>query len=342
MKNKWMAIGATYRIGEVTTQVDKLPVGIYKTEVHPITEEVYLTLISDKFELPEKLYGKEVNFADRIIKTWESNETGNLGVLLNGLKGTGKTITAKVLANNIDLPVVVVTHKIPTLPQFINEIQQDVVLFFDEYEKMYNSYDEDDHHDGSLLSIMDGALNTAHRRLFVLTTNKTYINENMLQRPSRIRYHRTFGDLSKDEIIAIIDDLLVHKEHKDALVEFITQLEIITVDIVKCLVNEVNIHNESPLSFAEFFNVKRIDNVYNVSRLEKGKEILEFSKAKIQPRKITKEIRPKQVAFTVDGQHFGYITKVIDLNTIEIIDNEGKLVTYRLEKTYSIHSSFLF
>src|SRR5690606_9678356 len=131
-----------------TSQIDNLPVAVYKLHFNELLNELFLSKNSDKFELPEKVYGFESKFVERLIKTYKET-SNNLGVLLNGLKGTGKTVTGKVFCNNINLPIIIVDAKYDILPSFINSIQQDIVLFFDEYEKVYDDYDD------SLLSVMD-------------------------------------------------------------------------------------------------------------------------------------------------------------------------------------------
>ena len=64
---------------------------------------------------------------------------GNLGILLEGLKGTGKSLQAKHLCKNAGLPVILFTadwHG-PTLEKFLARIKQSAILFFDEFEKIY-------------------------------------------------------------------------------------------------------------------------------------------------------------------------------------------------------------
>lgn len=67
-----------------------LPVGIYSI------------CLTDKFVFPYKMYGLQNEFIDHVIKTYHATE-GNLGIMLTGTKGTGKTVTAKELANKLNL-----------------------------------------------------------------------------------------------------------------------------------------------------------------------------------------------------------------------------------------------
>lgn len=49
----------------------------------------YLSKIAESFTFDYKLYGLNQKFIDYVLRTYE-NTTGNLGVLLDGIKGTGK------------------------------------------------------------------------------------------------------------------------------------------------------------------------------------------------------------------------------------------------------------
>lgn len=152
------------------------------------------------------------------------------------------------------MPIIIVDANYDGLPQFIAEIQQQVVIFIDEYEKVYQEYSSD------VLTIMDGVYKTAHKRLFLLTTNNLFINSNLLQRPGRIRYLKTFDDLDLSVLNEIIDDMLIYPEFRNDCIEIISTLEIITIDLVKAIINEVNVHNESPKDFIDVFNVKGRDD----------------------------------------------------------------------------------
>lgn len=232
-----------------------LPAQVYRLDVDQYSN-IFLTGLLPKFSFDYKVYGLEKDLISRVVKT--SKEVGgNLGILLNGQRGTGKTVTAKILGNSLNLPVIVIDKMIDEGHNFLNSIPQDIVIFIDEYEKIF----EETH---QLLSIMDGALNSEHKRIFILTTNDLYVNDNLIQRPGRIRYLKTFGDLSKDAISEIVDDILINQKYKDSILKFISKLEMITVDIVKTVCQEVNVHNEFPESFENVFNVKKVSGKFDV------------------------------------------------------------------------------
>lgn len=303
MENNWKRKGADYFLEEVGDIVNPLPTAVYKLEMVPMIGTLYLTQTDKLFSLPPKIYGVETAFIDRVLKTYKNTE-GNLGVLMNGVKGTGKTLTAKQICNELKLPIIVIKDRYDNAPDFLNSIQEDVIVFFDEYEKTYDDYDH------SILTVMDGVLTTAYRKLFLLTTNEAYVNSNMLQRPGRIRYFKTFGDLSLESIMEVVDDQLVNKEFKNELVKFLANLEIITIDIVTSVVEEVNIHNELPEKFKDVFNVKALDDVFDIYvNSASGKRELLYPRVKIDPAKPTRQCVGKY--FRVNGAPLGTITEAL-------------------------------
>ena len=317
----WTEKGDIYRLRDLTTQVPKLENAIYTLEVDIFG--YYLQRIENKFEFDHKIYGLETSFVDRVCKTFNATKS-NLGVLLNGVKGTGKTVTAKIICNKLNQPVILVTKPIAECHFFLNGIPQDITIFIDEFEKVF-AKDKDNSAD--MLTIMDGALNSEHRRMFVLTTNNLHVNENLIQRPGRIRYLVTFSDLHHSVIEEIVDDRLIHKSLKDETIKFISNLEIITVDIVNSIIDEVNIHEEAPDKFKAVFNVKKISGKYNILLVnEQDASTTELKKnVDIWPRKIDTsgdDLVGNQ--FQAGGETLGVITEVIAKGVFRIQPNPVK------------------
>lgn len=352
---KWSQSGNQFSMTDVTTHIEKVPNGVYT--LNQSMFGFYLSRIEDEFEFSHKLYGLEESLIGRVKRTWDNTDK-NLGVLLNGLKGTGKTVTAKVIANQANVPVIIINFNPEGggIPEFLNQITQDVVIFIDEYEKIFGE-------ESDLLTIMDGVFNTEHRKLFLLTTNKTYLNDNLLQRPSRIRYFKTFNDLTPDVIAEIVDDNLDYPEFREELIKIISNLEIITIDIVKAVIEETNIHRESPNEFISVFNVKKISGRHTVYQQVTNEndqviETLYKQSVKISPRQFSME--SIGTGFSIDHNYIGEITDVIDFDTIQVTAVEevevaptgkGKKITYkevnkvytfRIEAYDQIHRNYSF
>lgn len=348
MNNQWVQSANNYFIREVSQNVEKLKPAVYKLEQDPRSGELYLSQVLDKYEFPYKIYGIETKFINRVKKTYD-NTTGNLGILLNGVKGTGKTVTSKQICNELGLPVIIIYQRYDGIPNFINDIQQNVIIFVDEFEKVYTDRDH------SVLTIMDGAMDNGFRKVFLLTTNELYINQNMIQRPGRIRYLKTYGDLSVEMITEIVDDKLIYTELRKETIEFISQLETITVDIVKAVVDEVNIHNEDPKLFKDVFNVKVMDSKYNLYELIPGQATpVEIAKnTRVHPCKFEQKHVDDEWDLEVGGRSWGdmgTIINVLDENTVVTEDwtrNEKgeeikQIRTFVIEEVKQYHYNYAY
>lgn len=263
MGNVFLKRGAVYTPTEGNFSASPiLDDGIYQVCQDPDRGFLFLTRIADEFHFGFKLYGIDEKLVRHVLDTYnKQTNKKNLGVLLNGAKGTGKTVTAKVLANALGLPIILCDKPYPGLANFLANIPHDCVFLFDEFEKNFRIRCDDDDEDAcageSLLSIMDGVYNADHCHVFLLTTNKLKVNDNLLSRPSRIRYLKSFGEVIDRKILEeFVDDNLIYKEYRDEIMEFIDTLTLATIDIVKSIVEEVNIHNCSVSEFKQFFNVK--------------------------------------------------------------------------------------
>ena len=233
MSNKvWMVNGSSYSQIDPNFEIEKtLSPGIYNLELTMFGFQ--LKKFANEFVFPYKVYQLESEFIDHVLKTYE-NTTGNLGILLNGTKGTGKTVTAKILANRLNLPIIVLKSmgdQNQAMIEYISSLNSDCVLFMDEFEKNFKESDS------TILQIMDGVYNSNHRKIFLLTTNEMSINENLVGRPSRIRYVKHFGNLSMETINEYLDDALTCAEARTDIVKFLGNKVRIGKNITKSNLN---------------------------------------------------------------------------------------------------------
>lgn len=116
---------------------------------------------------------------------------------------------------------------------------------------------------------MDGIYTSEHRRIFLLTTNQTTINENLISRPSRLRYIKEFANLDSKVVKELLDDTLNDKSCIDDLMSYIDTLKISTIDILKSIVSEVNIFGFAEfIKSKDFFNVQTESYTYFTRRVE--------------------------------------------------------------------------
>jgi hypothetical protein len=322
VKKVWFNDENVYVLRPDQKKDEKLVPAIYRLEASE-TLGLYLKRLEDNFSFPYKIYGLEEALINRIMKSFRTAK-GNLGVLLNGLKGTGKTVTSKIICNKINLPVIIIGNNYGSgTANFINEIQQDITILIDEYEKVYDQEKDN----GTLLTVMDGVLSNGFKKLFILTTNHLYVNENLLSRPSRIRYIKEFKDLPIKTINEIIDDKLEYPEFRDALVNYISTLRHITVDIVKSVIEEVNIHQESPENFKGVFNVSVRNSKYNVFEVVDEKEILIAQHTDISCHDFTDEDHIAVGSwFNVGGSRYGKFVRALSEDRavfeVEVVDED--------------------
>ncbi len=356
-QNIWIQDGNTFVKGSATTKAhpEGLPKGIY--EVKESMTGYYLNRLGDSFVFNYKLYGINNEFIDHFVKTY-NNTTGNLGVLFNGIKGTGKTVTAEELCNRIGLPVIIVKSckEVNDMLKFLaTQINFDCIFFFDEYEKEFRE-------SSSVLSFMDGVHNSQYRKIFLLTTNELEINNNLLGRPSRIRYVRSFGNLPEETTLELLNDILIDKDAIEPVLDLIRQMQIITVDLVKALAQEVNIHGKDKIDMIrKNFNLEFSNFTYIVESIElkstllknssnineqlfnkiiesreivrqaAGKPIKEYSEKELEAKKLLEGtyIRPDTITSNKEIKYFK-IGEEFDDRTIFYIDPQKRYVVTSL------------
>lgn len=142
---------------------------------------------------------------------------------------------------------------------FITNLNFECVVFLDEAEKTFRDNQE------ILLKLIDGAFNQT-RKLYLLTTNTLNVDPNLIDRPGRIRYVQEFGNLTAKAISECIDDNLKNLEYKQLIVDLIDRLEFSTIDILKNIIEEVNILGpDSIVSELENLNIPVAKYTFDVS-----------------------------------------------------------------------------
>lgn len=303
-QNIWIQDGNTFMKGSATTKAhpEGLPKGIY--EVKESMTGYYLNRLGDSFIFNYKLYGINNEFIEHFIKTY-NNTTGNLGILFNGIKGTGKTVTAEEPCNRLKLPVIIVKSckgEDDMLEFLATQINFDCIFFFDEYEKEFKE-------SSSVLSFMDGVHNSQYRKIFLLTTNELEINNNLLGRPSRIRYVRSFGNLPEETTLELLNDILIDKDAIEPVLDLIRQMQIVTVDLVKALAQEVNIHGVDKIDMIrKNFNLEFSDFTYLVESIELESGSLDGVQ-NINEQLFEKIIKSREVTRKISGKLLSELTE---------------------------------
>jgi SpoVK/Ycf46/Vps4 family AAA+-type ATPase len=195
---------------------------------------------------------------------------------------------------------------------------------------------------------MSGTYTTSFRRMFILTTNRLWINENLLNRPGRIRYKKNFSDLTRAQIQEILEDCLAEKEFEEEIIEFMKPLKLITVDIVKSIVSEVNIHKESPEICCKDFNLEFKEDTYSIISLHgTGKQAKEeLLVDDVNHRYVTHfinaaKIRYQGAVLETAGYRFTCVERPVgNVYKVKDIYDSGKDYKIRIDREKAYHSVF--
>lgn len=205
--------GDSFKIYTDTLRVyQKLPAGAYKIRYSEM-EGFFLIAAAALTSREEKVYGDLVKKADKVLTSFQKTEK-NLGVMLSGEKGIGKSLFLNILSEKAvekELPTIIIDTPYPGLANYIASIQQEALFVFDEFEKIFpNSNSNEVENQSRFLTLFDGTSPSKH--LYAISVNNIYkVNEFMLNRPGRFHYHLRFNFLEEKEIREYLEDKLEQK-----------------------------------------------------------------------------------------------------------------------------------
>ena len=195
--------------------------------------------------------------------------------MLSGDKGMGKSLFAKLLsikANSYNIPVIIVDQYIEGISSFLESIEQEVMVMFDEFDKTFKS-NKELNPQNELLTLIDGF--NSGKKLFVITCNKIQdISEYFINRTGRFHYHFRFEYPNPEEISEYMIDNLhskeTHKFIKD-VIDFSIKIPI-NYDTLRSIVFELN-NGETFKSCINDLNITKNNNdTYEVCLKLKNKK----------------------------------------------------------------------
>lgn len=223
--------------GEEVQTYKQLPAKTYKVSFTPMSG--FSLKLHDDINTTEKVYGDSVRKVEKTLATFAAFDR-NMGIILSGPKGAGKSLFARLLAERgreRNLPMIIVDTAYNDLSSFLSLIKQECIILFDEFEK---TFDDEEGEQDKLLSLFDG-IDTG-KKLFVLTCNETrFLSEYFLNRPGRFHYHFEFGAPTSEDISEYLEDNLT-ADAKLAIPDILraSWASEFTYDILRAITFELN------------------------------------------------------------------------------------------------------
>lgn len=248
--------GTMYRIYDESMKAyTQLPAGVYKISFNPMAG--YSLIKTDNLVIEEKIYGSHLEKVEKVYKAFKVFPR-NLGVILSGHKGIGKSLFAKLLsikAVESGYPIIICDAHYPNIADFLGSIQQEVVVLFDEFDKTFNHPDED--YQAEMLTLFDGLY--MGKKLFIITCNElNKLNDYLVNRPGRFHYHFRFGYPVEEEVLEYMKDNVKEEYWGEiqAVVDFTKKVDL-NYDCLRAIAFELNMGS----SFAEAANDLNIVNI---------------------------------------------------------------------------------
>lgn len=205
----------------------------------------YLSRYADMEITEPKVYGVHDAKVQKVMAAFKEMNR-SLGVILSGDKGIGKSLFAKMLARTAienNMPVIVVDTFFKGIASYIEGIEQEVMVLFDEFDKTFGEIQTENGEASpqtGLLTLFDGL--SSGKKLFVVTCNELRkLNSYLVNRPGRFHYHFRFEHPSADEIRQYLQDKLRPEYYReiDDVVSFSGKVNL-NYDCLRSIAFELN------------------------------------------------------------------------------------------------------
>lgn len=253
--------------------LDSVPAGYYRIGFNPDAGQFYLAEV-DSLQVAEKVYGNLLEHLPRIEAAFNEITDKPMSVMLEGLKGSGKSLLMKTLAKRFvenEGGIVLMCNSAFTGDayfEFLQKISQKKIVLMDEFDKVYNDKDARN----NILTLLDG--NFASHTMFILTMNAGLASGNFEffhNRPGRVMFNIKFRGVPLDAIQAYAEDHLTNKDKVADVVTFVKRFTDFNMDMLGKLINEINYCPHLSLEqISVYLNVKpdlSLDDVFFNARI---------------------------------------------------------------------------
>jgi len=241
---KVITTGEIFDIYSDTLQTfDQLPAQAYVVRCAE-QKGFYLQKFTD-IEVNEKVYGVHINKVEKVLDAFNKFQR-NLGVILSGDKGIGKSLFAKILSIESikrGIPLIIVDRYYRGIASYLDSIRQEVVVLFDEFDKTFGEVKAGDGHASpqtELLTLFDGV--STGKKLYVITCNSlNKLNDFLVNRPGRFHYHFRFNYPTPAEIEEYMKDKIPEEMYGEItdIVDFSQKVDL-NYDCLRAIAFEIS------------------------------------------------------------------------------------------------------
>lgn len=258
--------GTVYRIYDESMRAfNQLPPGVYKIAFNPMAG--YSLIKSDPIEINEKIYGNHLKKVEKVYNSFKVFPR-NLGVILSGDKGIGKSLFAKLLsvkAIENGYPVIMCDTPYPGIADFLGSIQQEIVVLFDEFDKTFAQLEGQGDPQAEMLTLFDGLY--MGKKLFIITCNELRkLNDFLVNRPGRFHYHFRFAYPNDAEVTEYLKDNIAEEFWGEipAVAEFAKKVDL-NYDCLRAIAFELNMGSTFADAAADLNIINIEKNYYNLT-----------------------------------------------------------------------------
>jgi len=283
---KIVNVGSRYEIYDDELKVyNKLPPKNYIIKFSKMSG-FYLEEFQEITIKEDKIYGIHNAKVHKVINSFKIFKR-NLGVILSGEKGMGKSLFATLLsveAIKNGLPLIIVDRYYPQIATYLDSIQQECVILFDEFDKTFGGVkatDGEPDPQATMLTLFDGL--SQGKKLFVITCNELRsLNDYLINRTGRFHYHFRFEYPNVKEITEYLEDNLDKNYYGEIknVISFAKKVDL-NFDSLRAITFEIN-HGETFANAIKDLNIINLNNEqYYLSVYFKNGNIAKSSKCSL-------------------------------------------------------------